>query len=110
MCIRDRADTVEQTIDALADDVRRREEFVSAFTHELKTPMTSMLGYADILRSGQVPAETQRRAANYIYHETRRLEGLSAKLMLLMGLSHEEDLALRPVRLAAVLGLSLIHI
>ena len=28
------ADTVEQTIDALADDVRRREEFVSAFTHE----------------------------------------------------------------------------
>lgn len=98
------ADTVEQTIDALADDVRRREEFVSAFTHELKTPMTSMLGYADILRSGQVPAETQRRAANYIYHETRRLEGLSAKLMLLMGLSHEEELALRPVRLAAVLG------
>ena len=32
----------------LEADVQKREDFVGAFTHELKTPMTSIIGYADI--------------------------------------------------------------
>lgn len=67
------AEAVEQRAQQLDLTVRQREDFVSAFTHELKTPMTSMLGYADLLRSAEVKPEVRQRAANYIYHETKRL-------------------------------------
>lgn len=60
-----------------------------AFTHELKTPMTSILGFADILRSGEVSPATRRTAADYIYHESKRLEALSGNLLALMGLEQQ---------------------
>lgn len=97
------AEAVEQRAQQLDLAVRQREDFVSAFTHELKTPMTSMLGYADLLRSAEVKPEVRQRAANYIYHETKRLEALSAKLMTFMALDPEhKTLELRPVSLATL--------
>ena len=97
------AEAVEQRANQLDLAVHQREDFVSAFTHELKTPMTSMLGYADLMRSAEVKPEVRQRAANYIYHETKRLESLSAKLMTFMALDPEhKTLELRPVALAAL--------
>ena len=45
------ADAVQEKIADLEADVQKREDFMGAFTHELKTPMTSIIGYADVLRS-----------------------------------------------------------
>lgn len=45
------ADAVQEKIADLEADVQRRENFVGAFTHELKTPMTSIIGYADMLHT-----------------------------------------------------------
>ena len=51
--------------------------------------MTSILGFADILRSGEVSPATRRTAADYIYHESKRLEALSGNLLALMGLEQQ---------------------
>lgn len=51
--------------------------------------MTSILGFADILRSGEVSTATRRTAADYIYHESKRLEALSGNLLALMGLEQQ---------------------
>lgn len=59
------------------------------FTHELKTPMTAIVGYADLLRLKKLDDETSRMALNYIYWESKRLEKLAFKLMDLMSLSNE---------------------
>lgn len=83
------ADAVQEKIADLEADVQKREDFVGAFTHELKTPMTSILGFADILRSGEVSLATRRTAADYIYHESKRLEALSGNLLALMGLEQQ---------------------
>ena len=40
------AEALENTIDRLEDEIEAREEFVGAFAHELKTPLTSIIGYA----------------------------------------------------------------
>ena len=84
------ADAVQEKIAALEADVQRREDFVGAFTHELKTPMTSIIGYADMLHTMQTDPEEQREAAAAIVHEGRRLESLSHKLLALLGLAEEE--------------------
>ena len=58
------AAAVQEKVDALELSVRQREDFMSAFTHELKTPMTAVIGYADTLRSMQCEPEQQQRAAH----------------------------------------------
>lgn len=95
--------TVRDKVDQMEDTILRQKQFVSAFTHELKTPMTSILGYSDLLRSGEMNPEDQRQAVQYIHREALRLETLSGKLMQLMGLVQQEELTLEPVRLVLVL-------
>lgn len=96
------AAAVQEKVNDLQRHLQARDAFVAAFTHELKTPMTSMLGYADLLRGAEVPTATRRKAADFIYHESKRLEALSGRLMELMQLEHETPPALEPVRLDAV--------
>lgn len=95
------ADAVQEKITALQADVRQREDFMGAFAHELKTPMTSIIGYADMLRTIQASPAEQNEAAGAIYHEGRRLEALSGKLLALLGLG-EETITLQPTALAAL--------
>lgn len=95
------ADAVQEKITALQADVRQREDFMGAFAHELKTPMTSIIGYADMLRTIQASPAEQYEAAGAIYHEGRRLEALSGKLLALLGLG-EETITLQPTVLAAL--------
>lgn len=77
-------------IDELEEAMARQERFVGSFAHELKTPMTSLIGYADLLRSCTLSPEEQRECADYIYSESRRLESLSLKLLDLLVLKNGE--------------------
>ena len=62
--------------------------------------MTSLIGYADLLRGGTLDAERRRTAAEALYHESARLESLSQQLLALNGLQ-ADGVVLRPVRVAA---------
>ncbi len=77
-------DQVEDTIAQIQEAMRRQEEFMGSFAHEMKTPMTSIIGYADLLRGQSLSAADQQQAANYIFSEGRRLESLSLKLLDLL--------------------------
>ena len=79
----------------------RQSRFVADLTHELKTPLTSMIGYADLLRSGMLDDARRRTAADAIYHESTRLESLSQQLLALQGLQ-KNGIALQAVDVAAV--------
>lgn len=94
------AEAVEEKVDQLNTSLHQRDDFVSAFTHEIKTPMTSIIGYSDILRSMECEPEVRQKAANYIFHESKRLEVLSQKLLALMGMS--EHTPLQPVSLNSI--------
>lgn len=68
------AERLEQTVGELKNAASRQEDFVSSFAHELKTPLTSMIGYADMLRSKKLESEDIILFANYIFEEGKRLE------------------------------------
>lgn len=74
------AESVSHHVDELQDMIVRQEQFVADFTHEIKTPMTTIIGYADTLRSKEMKREKQIMAASYIFSEGRRLENMSMKL------------------------------
>lgn len=77
-------------IEKLEEAMNRQEVFMGSFAHELKTPMTSIIGYADLLRSQELTLTERRDAANYIFSEGKRLENLSLKLLDLLVLRHRE--------------------
>ena len=78
------ANALEDNIEQLEDEIQAREDFVAAFAHELKTPLTSIIGYADMLRSRKLDEEKQFVSANYIYTEGKRLEAMSFRLLDIM--------------------------
>lgn len=63
----------------LVDDTRqklidlKRTEFSANVSHELKTPLTSINGYAEILKSNMVPIEDVSKFGTVIYDEGRKL-------------------------------------
>ena len=72
---------LERSIGNLENVAARREEFIGSFAHELKTPLTAIIGYADMLRSKDMNPKSRFTAAGYIFSEGKRLEALSLKLM-----------------------------
>ena len=95
------ADRLEQNINDMKDAMRRQEEFMGGFAHELKTPMTSIIGYADLLRGHTLSDIDKREAANYIFMEGRRLEVLSLKLLDLIVLK-KRDFTFLPISIASI--------
>ena len=53
----------------LQNEVQRQEEFTAAFAHELKTPLTSIIGYADTIRQMELTPEETDMCADYIYRQ-----------------------------------------
>jgi len=91
-----RAEQMEKTVRELHQAVERQERFMGSFAHELKTPMTSLIGYAELLQSGTLTPAEQAEAAGYLYSEGRRLERLSRKLLELLVIREQ------PLQLAEV--------
>lgn len=60
-----------------------RKEFVADVSHELKTPITSIMGYADTLLEGEYDKEVQEKFLNVIATEARRMAKLVTDLLTL---------------------------
>lgn len=86
------ADTIEDNISELHFSMEKQEQFMGSFAHELKTPMTSIIGYADLLRSQNISEDETNEAANYIFSEGKRLESLSLKLLDLLVVKNQETI------------------
>lgn len=84
------AEAIEEHVRELKNQARQQEDFVASFTHEIKTPMTAIIGYADMLRSKDMEEEQKILTANYIFHEGKRLEGMSLKLFDLIALGRKD--------------------
>ncbi|MDE7019982.1 MAG: HAMP domain-containing protein, partial [Lachnospiraceae bacterium] len=84
------AGALEQNIEKLEEEIEAKEEFMGAFAHELKTPLTAIIGYADMLRSHKLDEEKSIMSANYIYTEGKRLETMSLRLLDIIVAGKEE--------------------
>ena len=91
------ADRIEDQVTELSQVSEKRRQMLGSLTHELKTPMTSIIGYSDTLLNVNLKKEQQERALWHIYKECRRLERLSSKLMSLMGLYDNDSICMEEV-------------
>lgn len=86
------ADSLEQKMEELQLSVKQREDFIASFAHEIKTPMTGIIGYADRICQMDLSKEQMKEEAGYILGEGMRLEALSFKLLDLITLDRQDFL------------------
>ncbi|MEZ4357124.1 MAG: HAMP domain-containing sensor histidine kinase [Eubacteriales bacterium] len=96
------AAAVEQNIADLKKYAQQQEDFVANFSHELKTPLTSIIGYADLLRSEDLEPKDVFKASSFIFSEGKRLEAMSLKLMDMIVLERQ-NFTLRPINIKPLL-------
>lgn len=75
------AEAFNTMADSLALADRERSEFIANVSHELKTPMTTIAGFADGILDGTIPPEKQRDALCTVSSETRRLSRLVRRML-----------------------------
>lgn len=90
------SEKLERNMEELCMAAVRQKEFTGSFAHELKTPLTSIIGYADMLRSKKMTEETRMIYGNYIFQQGKRLESLAKKMMDLIVLE-KKDFVMREV-------------
>lgn len=67
--------------DSLESSEKRRSEFIANISHELRTPMTTIAGFADGILDGAIPAAEQEKYLRSIRDETRRLSRLVRNML-----------------------------
>lgn len=78
------AETVEQKVAELETGNQEKEIFINNLSHEMKTPLTSILGYTQLLRRTKMSPQDAEQALDIIESEARRMERLSSRLMQLI--------------------------
>ena len=82
----ERPDGVIAVIQDITEHVKldnMQKELVADVSHELKTPITSIMGYADTLLEGEYDKETENKFLNVIATEARRMARLVTDLLTL---------------------------
>ena len=85
------AEAFNAMADSIAKAEARRSEFVANISHELKTPMTTIAGFADGILDGTIPPEREKEYLKVISSETRRLSRLVRKMLDLSRLQSTEQ-------------------
>ena len=70
---------------------RQQQDFVSAVSHELKTPLTSIRMYGEMLREGWVDEAKRKTYYDFIFHEAERLTRLINNVLQLARMSRNEQ-------------------
>ena len=91
----DEISTLAEAFNAMASSLEKvesqRSEFIANVSHELKTPMTTIAGFADGILDGTIPPEREEEALRTISSETRRLSRLVRRMLDLSRLQSAEN-------------------
>lgn len=79
--------------------LRLREEFSSNVSHELKTPLTSICGFSELLVNGMVDDDNKEEFYKLIYDDSKRLLNLIEDIMKISGLETEEAFSREEIKL-----------
>lgn len=78
-------------ITAKSEGEKRRREFTSNVSHELKTPLTTIIGFSEILKSESLPEDRRIEFSSEIYREATRLRRIVSDILTLSALDENKE-------------------
>ena len=79
----DLVSSFNKMVDQLNSVAIMKNDFISTFSHEFKTPMVSIKGYAELLQGAENLTEEQQEYVKIIISESKRLSNLAEKVLML---------------------------
>ena len=95
------ADKIQENIELIQRESAVKQEFVDNFAHELKSPLTSIYGFAEYIQKANVSEEEKMQCMGFIMDESNRLLQLSYTL-LDMAKIRNDDIHIEEVNLAVL--------
>lgn len=92
-----------RSMEELQEVAGKQELLLGALAHEMKTPLTSIIGYSDSLLHVNLQEEQKKRALAHISREGRRMEALSGKMLQMMGLYRNDAIQMEEYRVEEVI-------
>ena len=84
---------------------RQQQDFVSAVSHELKTPLTSIRMYGEMLKEGWATEEKKQTYYEFIFDESERLSRLISNVLQLANISRDEpQLEMKPITVGEIMA------
>ncbi len=84
------ADKIRSQHENILAAAKSRQDFTANVSHELKTPITAISGYAELIESGLADKESEVHIASQIRHNAERLLSLITDIIRLSELDHQE--------------------
>ena len=84
------AEKVEEHMEKLAEVNEKQRQLLGSLAHEIKTPITAIIGHADMLLTVRLNEDKRTNALLFILNEGKRLSSLSEKMLKLAGLYGEQ--------------------
>ena len=86
---------------------RQQQDFVSAVSHELKTPLTSIRMYGEMLKEGWIDKDNRQSYYEFIHDESERLSRLISNVLQLARITRNEpQFDLRPTRVGELMSMT----
>ena len=82
---------IQKQLEDLKNAESARKEFTANVSHELKTPLMSISGYAELMMNGMVPPDKMQDFSGRIFHESERLSNLVADIIQLSRLDESNS-------------------
>ncbi len=86
----DLANTVRYMVDEIKNTDDKQKKFIANISHDFRSPLTSIKGYAEALKDGTIPQEAQGKYLDVILFETDRLTKLTTDLLELSSMDSRE--------------------
>jgi len=81
---------VREREDELREQAARRQELIDALAHEMRTPLTAIVGGARLMQHASLPEEQREALLDTMAREALRLSSMDERLLLLTRLGHEQ--------------------
>jgi len=91
--------SLNQTASQLGDLEQQRQDFISNVSHEIQSPLTSISGFAELLRQSDLDTATRQHYLDIILAEAKRVSALGDNLLRLSALETDGKLDKQPYRL-----------
>lgn len=84
------AEEIEEKIKEITDETEKKQVFIDNLAHELKTPLTTIYGFAEYMQKAKMSEEDRRVSLEYMMEESKRLKNLAYSLLDLAMLRNEK--------------------
>lgn len=78
------AHIIKNQMKSLEEENNKKQYFINTLTHELNTPLTSIIGHSDLILSANLPIKKQTDSLLFIYEEGKRIRNMIDQLFMLV--------------------------